>query len=144
MAHEVNLVLAEANAELARRWNDMIAKTPGLHLLFTAASAAALLEGLRPPAPQPPPRPNLLLLSQDLPGSQGWALLESLKGDPQWRQVPVVILGIGEELDQVRAAYAAGACCYIRKPLGPRELQTVVERLALYWGQTVEVPQHLV
>jgi DNA-binding response OmpR family regulator len=64
-------------------------------------------------------RPNIVVLDIDLPGIDGWQVLERIR---QLADVPVVMLsGHADELEKVRALQA-GADDYVTKPFGPQEL----------------------
>ena len=64
-------------------------------------------------------RPDIVVLDIDLPGIDGWNVLERVR---QLTDVPVVMLsGHADELEKVRALQA-GADDYVTKPFGPQEL----------------------
>ena len=64
-------------------------------------------------------RPDIVVLDIDLPGLDGWQVLERIR---QLTDVPVVMLsGHADELEKVRALQA-GADDYVTKPFGPQEL----------------------
>ncbi len=59
-------------------------------------------------------RPALVLLDIRLPGIDGWSVLETIKADPETRDIPVVVVSIVDE--QPRGA-ALGAAAYLVKPV---------------------------
>jgi signal transduction histidine kinase/CheY-like chemotaxis protein len=59
-------------------------------------------------------RPAAVLLDLRLPGIDGWAVLQTLKADPETQDIPVVIVSIVDE--QARGA-ALGAAAYLVKPI---------------------------
>ena len=64
-------------------------------------------------------RPQVVVLDIDLPGLDGWTVLERIR---QLTDVPVLMLSShGEELEKVRAL-RAGADDYVTKPFGSQEL----------------------
>ena len=64
-------------------------------------------------------RPDIVVLDIDLPGLDGWQVLERLR---QLTDIPVVMLSAhDDELEKVRALQA-GADDYVTKPFGPQEL----------------------
>ena len=64
-------------------------------------------------------RPDVVVLDIDLPGIDGWQVLERVR---QLTDVPVVMLsGHGDELEKVRALQG-GADDYVTKPFGAQEL----------------------
>jgi two-component system, OmpR family, KDP operon response regulator KdpE len=64
-------------------------------------------------------RPDIIVLELDLPGGDGFQVLEALR---EWSEVPVIILtGRTRISDKVRAL-DAGANDYVIKPFAPEEL----------------------
>ncbi len=64
-------------------------------------------------------RPDVVVLDIDLPGIDGWNVLERMR---QLTDLPVVMLSShADELEKVRALQA-GADDYVTKPFGPQEL----------------------
>lgn len=74
------------------------------------------------------PPADLVLLDLMLPYTDGFELLEKLRGDAKWRQVPVIILtSRTREHDAVRAL-SLGADDYLNKPFSPAELIARIRR----------------
>ena len=61
--------------------------------------------------------PDLVLLDLNLPRRNGREVLHDIKGDPDLRRVPVVILTTSEAEEDVIAAYDLHANAYVRKPV---------------------------
>ena len=76
---------------------------------------------------QAEPRPDLVLLDIQLPGRDGWTLLEELKKLPQrsWKVVALTAHALPE--DRARAS-AAGFDGYITKPIDVRSFPAEVSR----------------
>lgn len=75
-------------------------------------------------------RPDLLVLDVMLPGEDGISLLRELKGRPETRGIPVILLTArASGGDQVRG-WEAGASLYIAKPFSPAALSAAVARIA--------------
>jgi len=73
-------------------------------------------------------RPDLIVLDLRMPGVGGAELCARLKGSPDTREIPIVLL-TGADLEEARRGQDAGAEALIRKPFSPLELLAVVERL---------------
>jgi CheY-like chemotaxis protein len=72
-------------------------------------------------------RPLAIALDVAMPGMDGWAVLATLKADPELADIPVVLLtGIVGERDK---AYRLGAADYMMKPVDPESLTAVLRRL---------------
>jgi DNA-binding response OmpR family regulator len=74
------------------------------------------------------PAVDLVLLDVMLPYLDGFELLARLRGNPAWKQVPVIILtSRTREHDAVRAL-GLGADDYLTKPFSPAELVARIHR----------------
>ncbi len=75
------------------------------------------------------PPPDLVLLDVMLPYHDGLELVERLRAEPAWAQVPVLMLTAkARERDIVRAL-ELGADDYVTKPFQPEELLARIRRL---------------
>jgi putative two-component system response regulator len=77
-------------------------------------------------------RPDAILLDIGLPGIDGIFYLERLRETPQTRKIPIVAISGSDEAG--RAARAAGAAAFLRKPFSPVELLAVVAQLIRHIG----------
>lgn len=74
-------------------------------------------------------RPALILLDVRMPDVDGLEVCRRIRGHPDLKDLPVVMLtGASEQADR-RAGLAAGATRYLTKPFSPLELVEVVEEL---------------
>jgi CheY-like chemotaxis protein len=74
-----------------------------------------------------------------MPKADGFAVLEHLKGNPEWAVIPTVVLSSSTDIDDIRTAYLLGASTYHVKPAGLDALQRLLKILHDYW-MTCEVP----
>lgn len=65
---------------------------------------------------------DLLLLDLDMPRLDGFGLLERLRADPRWRDLPVVVITGREDIAAIDRAFALGATSFVVKPLNWRLL----------------------
>jgi len=72
-------------------------------------------------------RPDAILLDIGLPGIDGIFYLERLRETPQTSKIPIVAISGSDEAG--RAARAAGAEAFLRKPFSPLELLALVTPL---------------
>ncbi len=115
-------------------------KKAGLsHALRTVENGEALLDYLNAP-PEGEERPDLILLDLNMPRKDGREALAAIKGNPDLRRIPTVVLTTSTREEDVRQCYDLGANSYIRKPLTFENLVEFTEILQLYWFEVVELP----
>ncbi len=86
------------------------------------------------------PRPGLILLDLNMPKKDGREALAEIKGDPNLRSIPVVVLTTSEAERDIVCAYELGVNSYITKPVAFEELVEVMKVLHQFWFQTVKLP----
>lgn len=87
------------------------------------------------------PRPGVILLDLNLPGTDGREVLSEIKKDPGLKQIPVVVLTTSSDERDVQACYQAGASSYIQKPVDLEGFMKAIERLNGYWFEVVILPK---
>ncbi len=83
--------------------------------------------------------PDLILLDLNLPRKNGLEALKEIKEDEDLKRIPVVILTISSNEEDLIKAYNLHANSYINKPLDVREFYTIVEFICLYWFKIVKL-----
>jgi two-component system, OmpR family, alkaline phosphatase synthesis response regulator PhoP len=71
-------------------------------------------------------RPNLVLLDLWMPGIGGEAIAKKLKGDPDTKSIPIVIISASRETHQVAADLGVEGC--LQKPCDIAEIEATVEK----------------
>ena len=66
--------------------------------------------------------PDLLLLDVIMPGADGVQVLQELKSDARWRDIPVLMVSSLSPDEMTEKTFGLGAADFIRKPFRPREL----------------------
>lgn len=89
----------------------------------------------------PAPRPGLILLDLNMPKKDGREALAEIKGDPDLRRIPVVVLTTSRADEDVARTYDLGVNSFVSKPVTFDELASAMQRLACYWFDLVELPQ---
>lgn len=79
------------------------------------------------------PRPAVILLDLNLPGTDGRQVLEQLKQDIQLQQIPVVIFTTSNSPQDIEFCYHHGANGYLVKPLGLGKLRLTIQAFVDYW-----------
>ncbi len=83
--------------------------------------------------------PDLILLDLNLPRKNGLDALKEIKEDEDLKRIPVVVLTISSNEEDLIKAYNLHANSYINKPLDVREFYTIVEFICLYWFKVVKL-----
>jgi CheY-like chemotaxis protein len=87
------------------------------------------------------PRPGIILLDLNLPGTDGREVLEEIKQDPDLKKIPVVVLTTSTDERDIEACYEFGANSYIHKPVDLAGFVNAIQRLKDYWFQIVVFPK---
>jgi CheY-like chemotaxis protein len=66
--------------------------------------------------------PDLVLLDLEMPEMDGFQVLEALRADPKFRDLPVIVVTGREDVEAVDRAFAVGATSFVVKPLNWRLL----------------------
>jgi signal transduction histidine kinase/CheY-like chemotaxis protein len=74
-------------------------------------------------------KPDLILLDIHLPDASGQELLKLIKANPDTVDIPVIMISADAVPEQIDAALAAGASCYLTKPVQLPELLRQVDEL---------------
>jgi CheY-like chemotaxis protein len=74
-------------------------------------------------------RPDLVVMDAGLPGMDGWDATAAIKRDPATASVPVLLLTVHGQPEDIERAQAAGCDEYVVKPTDPIGLAVTVERM---------------
>jgi CheY-like chemotaxis protein len=85
-------------------------------------------------------RPDLVLLDLQLPRMDGTEVLAAVKGDPELRRIPVVMLTTSAAEQDVLRCYDLGANGYLTKPADLDEFAHLVSAIEAFWPATAKVP----
>ena len=86
-------------------------------------------------------KPDLIILDVMMPQMDGFEVLTRLKGNPATASIPVILLTVKGQPEDVREGYQLGAAYYLTKPLSAPELLTGINSLlSKDQGDSVESP----
>ena len=80
-----------------------------------------------------PRLPSVVLLDVKMPRLDGLEVLRQIKGDPNLRAAPVVMLTSSHDERDVRESYQLGANAYVAKPVEFRKFAFVLQQLESFW-----------
>ncbi|MBE9039308.1 response regulator [Oscillatoriales cyanobacterium LEGE 11467] len=81
------------------------------------------------------PLPSAILLDLNLPGTDGREVLEQLKGDRSFKDIPIVVFTTSSNPKDIKFCYQKGANGYLIKPVDLDELERIVRAFVEYWLQ---------
>lgn len=79
------------------------------------------------------PRPLVILLDLNLPGTDGRDVLEHLKQDQSLKEIPIVVFTTSANPKDIEFCYEKGANGYLIKPMDSRQLQRTIQAFVDYW-----------
>jgi CheY-like chemotaxis protein len=79
--------------------------------------------------PSPDDMPLLVLLDLNLPGADGYTVLERVKAHDHTKHIPVFILSSTDEPRDIERCYALGCNAYLVKPVEYEQFADTVRRL---------------
>ena len=88
------------------------------------------------------PRPGIVLLDLNLPGTDGREVLAEIKGNAELRSIPVVVLTTSSDERDIERCYKSGANSYIKKPVDLVGFMQAVQSLKDYWFEVVILPKN--
>ena len=86
------------------------------------------------------PRPDLILLDLNLPKYDGRHILQTLKGDPDLQQIPVVLLTTSSAQEDILRSYELHANAYVTKPVDLDRYIDAVRQIDNFFVQVVRLP----
>lgn len=91
--------------------------------------------------PAKAPRPGIILLDLNLPGTDGRDVLAEIRGDKNLKNIPVVVLTTSRDDRDIETCYEIGANSYIQKPVDLEGFVNAITRLKEYWFEIVILPK---
>jgi CheY-like chemotaxis protein len=85
-------------------------------------------------------RPDLILLDLNLPRRDGREVLEEIKGDPELRRIPVVVLTTSQADEDIMRSYNLHANAYVTKPVDFDRFIAVVRQIDEFFVSVVKLP----
>lgn len=86
------------------------------------------------------PRPALILLDLNLPGTDGREVLEQIKQDEELKIIPVVVFTTSANPRDIEVCYKNGANGYIVKPININRFVEIIRIVIDYWFRAIILP----
>jgi CheY-like chemotaxis protein len=86
------------------------------------------------------PRPRLIVLDLNLPGTDGREVLRQIKQDKNLKSIPVIVFTTSSNRKDIEECYQFGATSYIVKPIDLAQLKRDAQLLIDYWFKVTRSP----
>jgi CheY-like chemotaxis protein len=86
------------------------------------------------------PKPDLILLDLNLPGTDGREVLSIIKTTPALKSIPVAILSTSANPKDIETCYQSGANSYMLKPMRIDDLRNLIRSFLAYWFEIAILP----
>jgi CheY-like chemotaxis protein len=90
--------------------------------------------------PESAPRPGLIVLDLNLPGTDGREVLRRIKQDDTLKTIPVIVFTTSNNPKDIEECYRYGANSYIIKPINFAKLKQDIQTVVDYWFQVTILP----
>lgn len=77
------------------------------------------------------PPAGLILLDLRMPEMNGFELLEWMKNEPRYAQIPVIIISSFDRQREIRKSYQLGARTFLSKPVNSENIRDAIRALRL-------------
>lgn len=84
--------------------------------------------------------PAVVLLDLKMPRVDGLEVLRQIKGDPELRMLPVVVMTSSREEQDLVRSYQLGVNAYVVKPLDFPAFVEAVKQVGAFWAVLNELP----
>ena len=90
--------------------------------------------------PRDAPSPDLIFLDLNMPRKNGHEALKEIRSNPKMPFIPILILTVSTNPQDIQRAYASVANSFITKPDDFQEWAEYLKGLKLYWFKIVRLP----
>ena len=139
----IEILLVEDNPGDVRLTQEALKEAKVQNKLHVANDGVEAMEFLRNEGKfKNVPRPDLILLDLNMPRKNGLEVLSDIKGDDDLKKIPVVILTVSKNEEDILNSYSLHANCYITKPVDLNQFLNVVKSIEDFWLTIVKLPRN--
>jgi CheY-like chemotaxis protein len=84
--------------------------------------------------------PSFIFLDINMPGMNGFEVLQKLKENQSFRLLPVFMLSVSQSAQDVERSYQNGAAAYLSKPSDFGQLREMLRAVCNFWLQHARLP----
>ena len=85
--------------------------------------------------------PQLILLDLNLPRKSGHEMLQEIKENLEWKNIPVIVISSSSRKIDIHKSYQLHANAYITKPIVLEDYQLTAQRIHDFWLETAQLQQ---
>ncbi len=138
----VEILLVEDNPGDARLAMEVLKEAKVRNSLHWTKDGVEALAFMRREHPyEKMPRPDVILLDLNLPRKDGREVLAEIKSDEKLMRIPVVVLTISKDEEDIFRTYNLHANCFVTKPLDLDQFVKVVKSIEDFWLTIVKLPK---
>ena len=139
----ISILLVDDDADCRLLIRDAIAECKVSNKVYEASNGAEALDYLYQRGKfKGVARPGLVYLDIEMPGLDGQETLVQIRANPDFREIPVVMMtGVSDE-KQMKLAAVNGANSYTIKPANAEQFLRTVLASTNYWLTIHQYPQH--
>ena len=134
---QVSILVADDDADDRAMIKDALQESRLANDISFVENGEELLEYLLNPKNT---RPGLILLDLNMPKMDGREALKAIKGHPELKLIPVVVLTTSKAEEDIYRTYNLGVNSFVTKPVTFDSLVTIVREIGRYWFEIVELP----
>jgi CheY-like chemotaxis protein len=79
------------------------------------------------------PRPIVILMDLNLPGTDGREVIQQVKQDDSLKSIPIVVFTTSSSPKDIETCYNHGVNSYLLKPIGTEALTNTIRNFFDYW-----------
>lgn len=137
----IDILLVEDNPGDVRLAKEALKESKVRNNIFVVEDGVEAMDFLRRKGKyQGSPRPDLILLDLNLPRKSGREVLAEVKGDEALKRIPVVVLTVSRDEEDILRAYDLHANCYVTKPLDFEQFIKITRTIEEFWLTIVKLP----
>ena len=91
-------------------------------------------------SPEIAPRPTLILIDLDLPGTDGREVIKIIKNHQKLKIIPIVVFSTSSNTKDIQICYEQGVNSYMEKPVNIKTFSKNIEDFLSYWFETAILP----
>jgi len=137
----IEILLVEDNLGDVRLTQEALKEAKIKNILHVANDGVEAMEFLRNEGKyKNVPRPDLILLDLNMPRKNGLEVLSEIKADDELKKIPVIILTVSKNDEDIVKSYNRHANCFITKPVDLDQFLNVMKSIENFWFTIVKYP----